>query len=264
MRLCLHCYGVFVWPHLLSSVGVKDLVLQEEPQALPAPLALLAALQAAANGPFLWHGHLQRSKRGHLRRAPSSPAAIFCCCPRTWVKVKMPFRCLQMFGGWMFWKTAERGRLERWGRGLLWLDSVGASATYTHEQRPDDGRHKKGSLQTCCKNKAHLASSARCNSDRTLWPCGLSCISEDTCSWSSSDKQSAPDNVWFQHKQHRKCPGDASPVGPGGGVFGVTHPPAAVAVVSAKSEAEVWGAVHAHHRLRHWNQCWGLLSQTQA
>lgn len=42
----------------------------------------------------------------------------------------------------MFWKTAERGRLERWGRGLLWLDSVGASATYTYEQRPDDGRHK--------------------------------------------------------------------------------------------------------------------------
>lgn len=43
---------MFFSPHLLSPVGVKNLVFQEEPQPLPAPLALLAALQAAANGTF--------------------------------------------------------------------------------------------------------------------------------------------------------------------------------------------------------------------
>lgn len=40
-------------PHLLSPVGVENLVFQEEPQLLPAPLALLAALQTAADGSFL-------------------------------------------------------------------------------------------------------------------------------------------------------------------------------------------------------------------
>ena len=43
----------------------------------------------------------------------------------------------------------------------------------------------------------------------------------------------------------------------------VTHSSAAVAVVSPKSEAEVWRAVHAHHHLWDWNKCWSFLSQRQ-
>lgn len=44
--------SMFFSPHLLSPVGVKNFVFQEEPQPLPAPLALLGALQTAANGTF--------------------------------------------------------------------------------------------------------------------------------------------------------------------------------------------------------------------
>lgn len=35
---------MLISPHLLCSVGVKHLVFQEEPQSLPAPLALLGAM----------------------------------------------------------------------------------------------------------------------------------------------------------------------------------------------------------------------------
>lgn len=42
-----------------------------------------------------------------------------------------------------------------------------------------------------------------------------------------------------------------------------THSSAAMAVVSPKSEAEIWGAVHAHHHLRDWNKRWSFLSQRQ-
>lgn len=42
---------------------------------------------------------------------------------------------------------------------------------------------------------SHLSSLARCNSDHTLWPCGLSCISGDICSWSSFDRQSVSDKI---------------------------------------------------------------------
>lgn len=48
-----------VSPHLSSSVGVKHLVFEEEPQSFPVPLALLAALQGATDGAFLCHCHLQ-------------------------------------------------------------------------------------------------------------------------------------------------------------------------------------------------------------
>jgi len=46
-------------PHLTGREGVEHLVFEEEPQALPLPLALLPALQAAAHGGAL-HG------KGHL------------------------------------------------------------------------------------------------------------------------------------------------------------------------------------------------------
>lgn len=104
---------------------------------------------------------------------------------------------------------------------------------------------------------SHLSSSARCNNDHTLWPCGLSCISVGICSWSSSDTQSASNNInslqiiykytlkYILHpvSQILKCLRST--------VFDlrVTHSSAAVAVVSPKSEAEVRGAVHAHHHL---------------
>lgn len=52
--------------------------------------------------------------------------ALWCGKP-TWLKERVPFRCLQMLGGWMFWNTAERGRLERFGRGLLLADSADTS-----------------------------------------------------------------------------------------------------------------------------------------
>ena len=56
-------------PHLRACEGVEHLVFQEEPQPLPLPLALLPALQAAANHRALGpqrhlvvdtrHGHTQ-------------------------------------------------------------------------------------------------------------------------------------------------------------------------------------------------------------
>lgn len=44
-------------------------------------------------------------------------------------------------------------------------------------------------IQNKTKND-HLSFLARCNNGHTLWPCGLSCILVDICSWSSFDKRS--------------------------------------------------------------------------
>lgn len=76
-----------------------------------------------------------------LKRLPAKQRQLFllittrksCCilsgafCPFTWVKEAVPFRCLHMLGGWIFWNTVERGRLERVSRGLHLAESSDAS-----------------------------------------------------------------------------------------------------------------------------------------
>lgn len=59
--------GDSVPPHLTGCEGVEHLVFEEEPQTFPLPLALLPALQAAANGGAL------NSKRHLMTRKTLTP-----------------------------------------------------------------------------------------------------------------------------------------------------------------------------------------------
>lgn len=61
----------------------------------------------------------------------------------TWLNVTVHFRCLHILGGCMFWNTEERGRLERFTRGLFFPDSGGVSPPATHNfVLPKEDRYK--------------------------------------------------------------------------------------------------------------------------
>lgn len=57
------------------------------------------------------------------------------------------------------------------------------------------------------KQSVYLSFLAHCNSDHTLWPCGLSCTSGGICSWSSFDKQSVTQQHGSKQVKHKKQAG---------------------------------------------------------